>query len=136
MEKKCEFKLCGKQYEAKRPASRFCSDSCRVREHRLHGKKEGGLTTKAKIDIIFNKVQELSLPVLKESPKISPVGTVFQNQPETRQAPLVAHKDFNYYANNIRDCEDPDLYASLAAEVRSHPYLSQKQKQSLLNNQF
>lgn len=61
---------CNKEYEDKRPSSRFCSDNCRVLNYKKNKglpKKNKGLSLEDKIDFIFNKMIEL-----EEKPKITP----------------------------------------------------------------
>lgn len=139
MNKQCGW--CKEPFEPKKDTAKYCSDSCRnmAYQKRLRdGETGGGLTMRAKIDIIFNKMQELSMPVLKDSPKVSTVGTVFENQPPIKSAPIpqFVAKGFNYYADKIRECENQDDYAILVTEIKNNYQLTPKQKQSLLNNQF
>ena len=59
---------CNKEYEDKRPSSKFCSDNCRVKYYKKNKgqpKKVKGLSLEDKIDFIFNKMTEL-----EEKPKL------------------------------------------------------------------
>ncbi len=131
MTKSCEY--CKESFEAKKEKAKYCSDSCRNMAYQKRvrtGQTDGALSMKAKIDIIFNKVQELSLPVLKDSPKVSAVGTVFQNQPETKQD-FAQRKEFEYYLSKIRNLEEQQECLDFVAEIEVAPLLNARERMIL-----
>ena len=49
---------CGKEYKALKPNGKFCSANCRVKWNR--NKPEKGITTKMKIDFIYNALMGIN----------------------------------------------------------------------------
>ena len=128
--KECLY--CKNEFSPKKDSAKYCSDSCRVLAYQKRvrsGESVSGLSMRAKIDIIFNKVQELDLDKPKKTdhnPIIAPQHT----------APVIIEKDFAYYAKKIRECEIQDDYMVLKNEIMAAQNLTSKQRQVLLNNQF
>lgn len=121
---------CKNEFSPKKDSAKYCSDNCRVLAYQKrvrNGESGSGLSMRAKIDIIFNKVQNFNF----EKPK-----SVQFNSPPPSLKQVNFIKDFTYYAKKIRECEIQDDYIILKNEITTAPNLTSKQRQVLLNNQF
>ena len=124
---------CEKEYEAKRPTSKFCSDNCRVIYHRKHkDKKETGVIGKVELKVLYDTILDLVSSQLnkKEEPIMNEPTHYF----ETPKRNLI--RTFEQYRQLKLDCENQEDWVALSDEIGNAPNVSSKQKQLLLNYNY
>jgi len=132
---------CKKKYDGSRITSKFCSNSCRTKFH-LENKnkvqKSTAFSTKAKIDMIFNKVMELSSNI--EVKTVTPLA--FDGKKEEKitleekpmfYTPAKTEKTFFEFMNEISKLSFDEEYRQMAEEIEQSS-LSRRQKDTLLLN--
>lgn len=123
---------CEREYKAKRPTSKFCSDNCRVKYHRDHKEEKKDGIGKVELEVLYNKILDL-VGKIEKSPSVDSVDKeagFFMPEPKTKR---VIIRTFEQWVILKRECETEEDWLVLAEEIRNASNLSIKQKQLLLN---
>lgn len=132
---------CGRNYEAQRLTSKFCSTNCRVKYNRKNGNKEQKVG-KIELDVLYNKILDLVTKMERPLPdfinKPSYDGSSFNKYSFDEQAHYQEPKrdlirTFEQYRQLKLECENEENWIALSEKIRNAPNLSAKQKQLLLN---
>ena len=152
MERNCDYKPCGKKYEAKRDSSKFCSTSCRVmfsRANKGNQKKEAEKSFLLQANVALNSLLEMVgkinygvNPALEQGNVKGvqlPVDYVeFKNlgviNDTGKVTPLRKPKSIVRYIEERLECGNADEYDSWLEQLESDPYLSDRDKQNAKTN--
>jgi len=119
---------CNIDFNPKRPTAKFCSDNCRVKYHRKHGKKEAikpfqmqALYNEIKEMVGRISVQDLNKPTNQIQPFQQPQTNYVASAVKQRKSP-------QEWVIEKREIEDPEIYRKWVKELEEDPYLSTKEK--------
>jgi hypothetical protein len=141
---KCLQEKCDKEFESKTGRRKFCSDSCKMKYFRKHGKK--GIVTPMQMQVLYNSVLEMVgkinygvVPTILDAPKTySQSGSISRStfehtdvkQPFT--ARVSVEKTFDQFKEAKRECENEEDWEKIKAEIENST-LTTKQKNLLIN---
>lgn len=153
MKRNCDYKPCGKEYEAKRDSSKFCSTSCRVmfsRANKGKEKKEAEKSLLLQANVAINSLLEMvgkinfgANPVLEQAPT-APTYNEFKNRQsgggylapttgETFTVKVVPEKTFAQFQQEKRECENEEDWEKIKFQIQKSASLTIKQKNILIN---
>lgn len=128
---------CGKQFDAKKPTRKFCSDSCRVMYNRKHGKKKEIQVWQMKVlydsmleavEIFKKRSQQVDIITPQRMPPVNSTPTNrMQNIIHEEQVQLKA-KSYDDYLIEKTECEDRETWLKIKEAILADPILTDKQK--------
>lgn len=128
---------CENEYEPKRAASKFCSDNCRVKYHRKHGKKNS--VSKFQLDVLYNSLLGLAeriekgLPSVQQEFKERQLSNSLNGLSNLGSVPKIKiRRTFENFVTLKRECECEEDWLKLRQEIENADNLSQKQIHLLL----
>lgn len=148
MERNCDN--CKTKYEAKRAASKFCSDKCRMQYLRTHPKQKDTVS-KLQVQVLYNEmlsmVQKLtenmhkptSLPPMERKDANLPVsnaglGSWLDNGVKSVNSRKIAIKrDVPTWVAIKRECTDLEEWNGYVEQINASDNLSDKQKNYIIN---
>lgn len=123
---------CTKEYTAKRPTSKFCCTSCRVRYHQKNGKQN---IKPFQMQVLYNEVMDL-IQKAKSEPQQPYFGTVTKNQATWGQSqePVKTKlkRPFLTLQALIEDCQSLEEYEPIRKEIEEADHLTTREKGILL----
>lgn len=132
---KCLTEDCDNEFESKTGRRKFCSDACKMRYFRKHGKKDS--VSLMQVQVLYNAVLDMVgkinygvTPTLLDGKrdsfaKMDEVGLWVSPKPDT--------KSFQQFMNELPELETEHEYRTKAAEIEASG-LTKKQKDLLLLN--
>lgn len=131
---------CGKDIEAKTERRKYCSDACKMKYFRKHGKKNELKPYQMKV--LYDAILELiSNPSNSQLGKIYPQLGITKEEVGSPQAisttskySLGELKTFQQHMNEIAELQYEDEYRKKYAEIEAAENLSEKQKNLLYHN--
>lgn len=140
----CLFDTCDNTFESKTGRRKFCSDSCKMKYYRKHGKKD--VATKFDMQMLINEfksvIQELTsgggivfqpiLPNPAEVKSLNNAEDYFIDLPEPKK--IVRTKSVIEYVKARMECPDAESYQLWLEEVENDENLSDKDKKDAKNN--
>jgi len=138
---KCLQEECNNEFESKTGRRKFCSDSCKMKYFRKHGKKV--IVTPMQMQVLYNSLLEMVgkinygvVPTMvnyDEFEKKAPIGNPVKptmGQPFT--ARVSTEKTFDQFKEAKRECENEEDWEKIKAEIENST-LTTKQKNLLIN---
>lgn len=137
---KTKCQECGKEYEAHRKTSKFCSGKCRAAHSRKNPQNK---ITRVQMQALYNMAVSALEELKNHAPanlpsdfqNIGKIGVLHQNgsiEPLSFSSPQNALKSFEYYRLAKKEIQNEDDWVKMAAEIRSASNLTDKQKTLLL----
>lgn len=123
---------CDKVFKQKRPTAKFCSDNCRVKYHRKHGKKD--IIKPFQMQSLYNEIKDMLGKInyqeandgaktkitYNERPMFStPVNPTYFNPADL---PVLMEK----YFERKRECQDATDWKSLSDEIDNDTRLNKQ----------
>lgn len=147
MKRNCDYKPCGKEYEAKREASKFCSTSCRVmfsRANKGNQKKEAEKSLLLQTNVLLNSVLDAVgkinygvVPTILDAPRNNnlvhdePLSFQKMKQEAVFNQSLPSFQDLLNGMSNLAFADDKEDYAE---KIKDASHLSEKQRNLLLTS--
>lgn len=129
---KCLREGCDSDFDSKTSRRKFCSDSCKMKHYRKHGKKT--VASKFEMQVFMNDIKAMiqnfmeipkdtssyQAPVFRET---IPQNNVLENV-EIRE-----HKTAQEYVKErMEECDSNEAYQAWLKRLDSDPYLSKEEK--------
>jgi len=132
---KCLNEDCKNEFISKTDRKKYCSNACKQKYFRKHGKK--GEITPLRLEVIYNSIMEAIgkinygvNPVLEaqKSNNLAPMA-LGSNEPKK----IKIRRSYENYADLKKECQSPEEWAELSAEIEQADHIPQRLRNLLLN---
>lgn len=125
---------CGAEFNKKRPDAIFCSNICKVRNHRKNKKNSTKrLNDSQKLDKILDALEKINLqPIIIEQEKeVKKSSSNFGSNNYSNITVTNKIKTAAEYSQAKLDCENEDQWRELVEEINNAPNLTDREKKIL-----
>jgi len=133
---KCLTEDCANEIENKTGRRKFCSNACKMRYFRKHGKKDS--VSPMQVQVLYNAVLDMVgkinygvNPILNDTPITA--KHIYQYPLDEKDCFKPTQKTFQQFMNELSELETEHEYRTKAAEIEASG-LTKKQKDLLLLN--
>jgi hypothetical protein len=135
---KCLAEDCNNEIVNKTGRRKFCSDSCKMKHFRKHGKKN--VATKFDVQVLLNEIKSVVqdfagkvnygvVPTILDAPRVTDL--IRDELPQySEPTPMQKPKSVVKYIQERLECENAEDYDNWLSNLENDPYLSKRDKQS------